>query len=491
MADSIGDWIQAERDTPLCIAHRGASDYAHDNAIEAFERAALLGADLFEVDVRCTADGVLVAWHDPSTRQLGGEPRPVSSLTLNELQAIAGRGGRRIARFDDVLALASQRGIGIYVDAKDAAAVSGAGEQMTAHGIERGVIASYNTASLRALRDRGSRHALSVLVPRSGDPLKLADKAGASIVHLCWAGAPPPVQERLSAELLETICQAGLATVLWHQEDPAIIETWRQLPVLGICSNQPELLRSFRHEEAAWKPRIMCTGGARHIAPENTAPALTCGFNAGYDYARLEIALSADGIPVICSDTRIARLSERMSGTRCRVADLPLATLCRLDAGATFDAYFSGTPLLTLADAVVLADRHRRSLALEVANRSLATVLAVLADHGRVSDHFFWSHDPLCLRRLRQESADACIISRRRDHGSLGDTIGSASADWIEFDAHCSDQAEIRDCQRRGLSVLLVCRDEMQGLSQAVDARVDIIETDRLDMLRTLLDDDR
>jgi glycerophosphoryl diester phosphodiesterase len=46
------------------IAHRGASRLATENTIEAFELAVGLGVDAVELDVRRSADGVLVAHHD-------------------------------------------------------------------------------------------------------------------------------------------------------------------------------------------------------------------------------------------------------------------------------------------------------------------------------------------------------------------------------------------------------------------------------------------
>jgi glycerophosphoryl diester phosphodiesterase len=46
------------------IAHRGACRQAGENTVEAFRRAVELGADGIELDVRRTADGVLVVHHD-------------------------------------------------------------------------------------------------------------------------------------------------------------------------------------------------------------------------------------------------------------------------------------------------------------------------------------------------------------------------------------------------------------------------------------------
>jgi glycerophosphoryl diester phosphodiesterase len=46
------------------LAHRGASMVAPENTVEAFRRAKALGSDAVELDVRRTADGVLVVHHE-------------------------------------------------------------------------------------------------------------------------------------------------------------------------------------------------------------------------------------------------------------------------------------------------------------------------------------------------------------------------------------------------------------------------------------------
>jgi glycerophosphoryl diester phosphodiesterase len=54
------DW---ESNAPLVIAHRGASAYAPENTIAAFNRAVAIGADAIELDARLTRDGVIVVMH--------------------------------------------------------------------------------------------------------------------------------------------------------------------------------------------------------------------------------------------------------------------------------------------------------------------------------------------------------------------------------------------------------------------------------------------
>src|SRR5215207_7868150 len=54
------------------IAHRGASAYAPENSLEAFRIAAEMGAELVEVDIRLTRDGVPVVAHDSTLSRVYG-----------------------------------------------------------------------------------------------------------------------------------------------------------------------------------------------------------------------------------------------------------------------------------------------------------------------------------------------------------------------------------------------------------------------------------
>jgi glycerophosphoryl diester phosphodiesterase len=51
---------------PLVVAHRGASGYLPEETLEAYSRAIELGADVFEMDIVMTKDGVPITRHDPN-----------------------------------------------------------------------------------------------------------------------------------------------------------------------------------------------------------------------------------------------------------------------------------------------------------------------------------------------------------------------------------------------------------------------------------------
>lgn len=79
-------FLEAAR--PLVFAHRGDSARGAENMLPAFERAARAGADVLELDVRRTADDVVVVLHDASLLRTAGVDRAVVELTFAELSRI-------------------------------------------------------------------------------------------------------------------------------------------------------------------------------------------------------------------------------------------------------------------------------------------------------------------------------------------------------------------------------------------------------------------
>ena len=55
----------SSKKSPLLIAHRGGEACWPSNTLFAFQQALKLGADSLEMDLQCTADGVIVVRHDP------------------------------------------------------------------------------------------------------------------------------------------------------------------------------------------------------------------------------------------------------------------------------------------------------------------------------------------------------------------------------------------------------------------------------------------
>jgi len=103
---------------PLLLAHRGASAERPENTLAAFELGLELGADVLELDVHPSRDGVLIVSHDAHALRSAGVARALADCDWAEIagwdagfgfqdssdqRPFVGR-GLGLPRFDDVLA---------------------------------------------------------------------------------------------------------------------------------------------------------------------------------------------------------------------------------------------------------------------------------------------------------------------------------------------------------------------------------------------------
>ena len=69
-------------------AHRGASGYAPENTLDAFQKAVEMGADGIELDVQMTKDSELVVIHDETIDRVSNGKGWVKDYTYEELKKI-------------------------------------------------------------------------------------------------------------------------------------------------------------------------------------------------------------------------------------------------------------------------------------------------------------------------------------------------------------------------------------------------------------------
>ena len=107
--------VHADRQT-LMIAHRGASGVAPENTLAAFARALDQGADMLELDIHLSRDGIPVVIHDATLeRTTNGHGRVVEYDLAALKQLDAGSwfakeyAGERIPTLDEVLTLVNGR----------------------------------------------------------------------------------------------------------------------------------------------------------------------------------------------------------------------------------------------------------------------------------------------------------------------------------------------------------------------------------------------
>jgi glycerophosphoryl diester phosphodiesterase len=93
----------------LRIGHRGAAGHAPENTLAAIQRGIDLGVDFVEIDVRCTADGVLVALHDETVNRTTDGRGRVDRLSIRDVQKLNAGNGEHIPTLEEVLSVTGDK----------------------------------------------------------------------------------------------------------------------------------------------------------------------------------------------------------------------------------------------------------------------------------------------------------------------------------------------------------------------------------------------
>lgn len=145
--------------TPQLVCHRGASLIAPENTFAAADAALDQGADVIELDVRESADGVLYVLHDRTVDRTTDGAGLLERMISVDIDALdAGRWfapefeGQRIPRLDAYLDHLHGRGAGAYVEIKWCNTDTAAGILRETQMIERSFTFSFKPEMRTAMR---------------------------------------------------------------------------------------------------------------------------------------------------------------------------------------------------------------------------------------------------------------------------------------------------------------------------------------------------
>ncbi len=242
-----------DSDGVLAFAHRGGHRVAPENTVAAFDHAVSLGYRYLETDVHRTADGVLVAFHDPALERFTGDDRRIADLTAAELGEIVLTGpdgtGHRIPTLDELLERFPEERWNIDPKADDAVEPLAALIELHS-AIDRVCIGSFSDARVARLRtllgprlctSPGPRAILSALLPWPvpGE-------------HPCVSIPTTVGHVSLSRPIVRRFQSQGYRVHVWTVNDVDEMHRMIDLGVDGIMTDECERLRAVLEERNAW-----------------------------------------------------------------------------------------------------------------------------------------------------------------------------------------------------------------------------------------------
>ncbi|WP_223881191.1 glycerophosphodiester phosphodiesterase [Nesterenkonia ebinurensis] len=247
---------------PLAFAHRGA-DPERENTIAAFQQAVDLGFRYLEIDVRTSADGELVIFHDETLDRVTDGTGKLSEHTWAQLQAIRVGGSESMVRFED--ALRTFPDTYFNVDLKDAESVEHfveIVERLGAH--DRVLAASFNDARRHRVRRLLAKpvatsggwvsNALMVLL----GPLNGFGRLSQRIAQIDCVQVPIR-QSRVPVvrpKFVERCHRAGLQVHVWVVDDPAEMHRLLDMGVDGIMTDDAQALAAVMRERSVWPQTV-------------------------------------------------------------------------------------------------------------------------------------------------------------------------------------------------------------------------------------------
>ena len=208
---------------PAIYGHQGASVACRGNTIDAFVEARRQGADGVELDVRATAEGVLVVHHDPLP-----DPLPEWVPTL-----------------EDALDACSGMVVNVEIknsplepdfDPSDRVAAAVAELVGARLGNPEVIVSSFNLATIDAVRAVDPAIATGWLTLDAFDQAAAAATAaerGHTALH--------PHQAGVTATLVDAAHELGLTVITWTVDDPDRLRQVAADGVDAIITNVPDV----------------------------------------------------------------------------------------------------------------------------------------------------------------------------------------------------------------------------------------------------------
>jgi glycerophosphoryl diester phosphodiesterase len=226
------------------VGHRGASAYQPENTIASLQEAISRHADMIEFDIRRTADGVIVLFHDRSIKTVMGRRKAISKIAFSELAKITAADGYKLAEFEDVLKLLSPR-IPLNIEIKAGGFEAEIVELLQTYppAFEPTLSSFFPWVVGRLKKINGSLKTALILGRQRINRFNILTRpAIRRLVRTLGISSFHLQKEILSSKVANNLVETGISFFVWTVDDPDDMRRFLKMGVDGIITNKPDLL---------------------------------------------------------------------------------------------------------------------------------------------------------------------------------------------------------------------------------------------------------
>ncbi|MDT4891230.1 MAG: glycerophosphoryl diester phosphodiesterase [Pseudonocardiales bacterium] len=241
--------------TPLAFAHRGFAPDGRENSMAAFERAVELGYGYLETDVRTTADGVALAFHDGVLDRVTDHRGRVRELTWAQVRHARIGGAEPIPLLVDLLG--TWPDVRINVDVKMAAGLTPTIDAIRRTGaVDRVCVGAFSDSRVAAVRRALGPGLCTALGPREALGLRVASMIGRGARATAGRCAQVPARigrlTLVDERYVRTAHELGVQVHVWTVNERSEMARLLDLGVDGIMTDAADVLRALLLERGQW-----------------------------------------------------------------------------------------------------------------------------------------------------------------------------------------------------------------------------------------------
>jgi len=229
----------------LVVAHRGASAYEPENTMSAFRRALAMGADAIELDIRQSADGVIVVIHDENLKRVSGIEKRVRDCTYDELSRIRIFNSETIPKLEDVLSEFGNKTT-LFIEIKEAGLEEKLVSLLRQHSvIDNVLVISFLYTTLAKVKELEPRIEVGLLTFKTPLPLKEGKKLNAFAIL--------PRFNIVTPRTIQMIRAYGFRTYVWTINDLSLALRMIGYGVDGIVTDRPDIKYELTKQQTLLK----------------------------------------------------------------------------------------------------------------------------------------------------------------------------------------------------------------------------------------------